>query len=75
MKLLKALVEDEKKNDKSLYSSGPYWDYKNKRTLSEVKKKGLSDFRGLTTGIGTSYTDNLILDIRNVSLLISCSDI
>ena len=65
MKLLEALVEDEKKNDKNLYSSGPYWDYKNKRTLSEVKKKGLSDFRGLTTGIGTSYTDNLILDIRN----------
>ena len=65
MKLLKALVEDEKKNDKSLYSSGPYWDYKNKRTLNEVKKNGLSDFRGLTTGIGTSFTDNLTLDIRN----------
>ena len=65
MKLLKALVEDEKKNDKSLYSSGPYWDYKNKRTLNEVKKNGLSDFRGITKGIGTSFTDNLILDIRN----------
>ena len=65
MKLLKALVEDEKKYDKSLYSSGPYWDYKNKRTLNEVKKNGLSDFRGITTGIGTSFTDNLILDIRN----------
>ena len=65
MKLLKALVEDEKKNDKSLYSSGPYWDYKNKITLNEVKKNGLSDFRGITTGIGTSFTDNLILDIRN----------
>ena len=65
MKLLKALVEDEKKNDKSQYSSGPYWDYKNKRTLNEVKKNGLSDFRGITKGIGTSFTDNLILDIRN----------
>ena len=65
MKLLEVLLEDEKKNDKSLYSSGPYWDYKNKRTLSEIKKKGLSDFRGLNTGIGTSFTDNLTLDIRN----------
>ena len=65
MKLLEVLLEDEKKIDKSLYSSGPYWDYKNKRTLSEVKKKGLSNFRGLTTGIGTSFTDNLTLDIRN----------
>ena len=65
MKLLEVLLEDEKKIDKSLYSSGPYWDYKNKRTVSELKKKGLSDFRGLTSGIGTSFTDKLTLDIRN----------
>ena len=44
MKLLKTLVEDQEKNDKSLYSSGPYWNYKNKRTLSEIKRKGLEDF-------------------------------
>ena len=28
-------------------------------------KKGLNDFRGLTAGIGTSFADNLVLDIRN----------
>ena len=39
MKLLKTLVEDQE-NDKSLYSSGPYWNYKNKRTLSEIKEEG-----------------------------------
>ena len=27
--------------------------------------KGLKDFRGGSAGIGTSFTDNLVLDIRN----------
>ena len=65
MKLLEVLEKDEKNNNNRLYSSGPYWDYKNKRTLREIKKKGLKDFRGLTNSVGTSFTDNLVLDIRN----------
>jgi putative sugar O-methyltransferase len=63
--LLNELIKDEKKVDRILYSSGPYWDYKNKRATLEIKKKGLKDFRGLTAGIGSSFADNLILDIRN----------
>lgn len=63
--LLNELIRDEKKINRELYLSGPYWDYKNKRTISEIKKKSLKDFRGLTSGIGTSFTDNLTLDIRN----------
>ena len=64
-KMLDELIKDEKKVDKALYSSGSYWDYKNKRTILEIKKKGLEDFRGSTSGVGTSFADNLILDIRN----------
>jgi putative sugar O-methyltransferase len=63
--LLNELIKDEKKVDRILYSSGPYWDYKNKRAILEIKKKGLKDFRGLTAGIGSSFADNLTLDIRN----------
>ena len=63
--LLNELIKDEKKNDKALYSSGPYWDYKNSRAVIEIKKKGLNDFRGINAGIGTSFADNLVLDIRN----------
>jgi len=63
--LLNELIKDEKKIDRKLYSSGPYWDYKNRRAVLEIKKKGLRDFRGLTAGIGSSFADNLILDIRN----------
>jgi putative sugar O-methyltransferase len=66
--LLKELIKDEKKCNSALYSSGPYWSHKNRKALLELKKKGeggLKDFRGLTTAIGTSYSDNLILDARN----------
>ena len=63
--LLNLLIKDEKKIDRELYSSGSYWDYKNRRAIIEIKKKGLEDFRGITAGIGTSFADNLVLDIRN----------
>ena len=63
--LIDELVRDEKKIDRSLYSSGPYWNYKNSRAILEIKKKGIKDFRGLTAGIGTSFSDSEILDVRN----------
>ena len=63
--LLNKLLNDEKKVDKSLYSSGPYWNYKNKKTIYQLKKNGLENFRGLNSGVGTSYADNLVYDFRN----------
>ena len=63
--LLNELIKDEKKFDRALYSSGPYWNYKNTRAILEIKKKGLNDFRGITAGIGTSFADNQVLDVRN----------
>ena len=63
--LIDELITDEKKINKSLYSSGPYWNYKNSRAILEIKKKGIQDFRGLTAGIGTSFSDNKVLDVRN----------
>jgi putative sugar O-methyltransferase len=63
--LLDELVRDEKKNNRDLYSSGPYWDYKNKRAILEIKRTGLKNFRGINSSIGSSFSDNLTLDIRN----------
>ena len=63
--LLKSLINDEKKNAGKLYSAGPYWDYKNLKTINQIKKKGISKFRGYNSGVGTSFTDNLVVDIRN----------
>ena len=36
--VLMQAIKDEKKIDKTLYSSGPYWNYKNSRTIIEIKK-------------------------------------
>ncbi len=63
--LLEKLITDEKKIDKELYSSGPYWDYKNSKAIYEIRKKGLSEFRGKNAGIGTSFADNIVHDVRN----------
>ena len=63
--LIDNLIKDEKKINRLLYSSGQYWDYKNNRSRLEIKKKGLSDFRGTSAGIGTSFADNIPSDIRN----------
>jgi hypothetical protein len=63
--LLDELIKDEKKVNKILYSSGPYWQYANKRAILEIKKKGLKDFRGSNNSLASSFADNLPLDIRD----------
>ena len=63
--LLQTLINDEKKVNKKLYSAGPYWDYKCKKIYNQIYKKSLDNFRGLNSGVGTSYTDNIVSDIRN----------
>lgn len=65
LKLLNKIIQDEKKVQRDLYSSGPYWDYKNTRAIYQIKKWGVQNFRGMNTGIGTSYTDNMVYDARN----------
>ena len=63
--LLNKLIEDEKKKNIDLYSAGTYWNYKNKKSIYQVKKWGIEDFRGINSGIGTSYADNIVSDVRN----------
>ena len=64
MNLLDTLISDEKKCDRKFYSSGPYWKHKNLKTIVEIKKNGIQNFRGTNNSIGTSFTDNLVCDIR-----------
>ena len=46
------------------YRPGPYWEGKASRSEREIRKFGLSDFRGHSNSIGTSFTDNAFIDIR-----------
>lgn len=64
--LLELLVGDAKAQD-SLYRPGPYWDRKVKIASSQIRKHGLADFRGTSTTVGQSFSDNTILDIRQLS--------
>ena len=66
MKLLNQLIKDEKIINNSLYLPGPYWKDKTKRASLEIKKFGISDFRGLNCNIGASYADNEVLDARRI---------
>ncbi len=57
--LLDMLIKDEKKSNRLLYSSGPYWHHKNRRTIYQLKKR-FKNFRNLYSGVGTSFSDNLV---------------
>ncbi len=63
-KLLDLMLTDSK-TQSDLYRPGPYWKNKTKNTSNEIKRYGLTNFRGSTNLIGLSYTDNLYIDIRN----------
>lgn len=63
-KLLKLLEKDNDDCKNSLFRPGPYWDYKTKKILYWLKKNGIENFRGHSSGVGTSFTDSSVLDIR-----------
>ena len=64
-KLLNIFEEHSILQGKNIFNPGPYWDYKAKKILYYLRKKGLNNFRGFNSGVGTSYCDNKIVDIRN----------
>ena len=49
---------------KKIYRPGPYWSGKTKSAVNEIKKYGLNEFRGIKSGLATSYSDNAYIDIR-----------
>ncbi len=59
------MLEDERKADNTLFSAGPYWMHKTKKIANQLLKRGVKDFRGFDSGVGTSFTDNIIADVRN----------
>jgi putative sugar O-methyltransferase len=61
--LLNLMVEDAE-NLEGIYKPGPYWADKIKLAVKEIKKFGLSDFRGYKNGLLTSFGDNAALDTR-----------
>jgi putative sugar O-methyltransferase len=64
IKLLEAMLNDSN-NQAPVYQPGRYWQAKAKNSAHEIKRCGLSGFRGSKNLIGLSYADNLFMDIRD----------
>ena len=48
-----------------LYQPGSYWRTKTRNAVSEIKSKGLVDFRGFHNGAAASFGDNPSVDFRD----------
>lgn len=63
LNLLEKLNKDQSLQNKKLYVPGPYWNNKAIKIAYELKTKGLENFRGYYSGVGTSYCDNVTINI------------
>jgi putative sugar O-methyltransferase len=62
--LLELMLKDARK-EKDIYQPGPYWRQKTKNAVNELRRCGLSDFRGSNSGVAISFGDNVYVDTRN----------
>src|SRR5258708_3528324 len=62
--LLDAMLEDANRAS-PIYLPGPYWASKSQSAVKEIKKCGVSSFRGYGS-VGTSYADNAYIDCRGM---------
>lgn len=61
--LLDAMVRDAK-GQPGIYQPGPYWKSKTRAAVRQIRRHGLSEFRGYESGVGTSFTDCVTVDVR-----------
>jgi putative sugar O-methyltransferase len=62
--LLRMMTRDAERAP-DLYRPGPYWDRKSRRACKELSRHGLAGFRGIDSGVATSFGDNPLVDIRS----------
>lgn len=62
IELLDLMLTDEK-NQPPLYRSGSRWAIDAKETVKEIKRIGITDFRG-SSRVGLGYADSLLTDIQ-----------
>jgi len=57
------MVSDAK-GQPGVYQPGPYWKSKTQASIRQIERHGLSGFRGYESGVGTSFTDCVPVDLR-----------
>jgi putative sugar O-methyltransferase len=62
--LLNSMLADGARQSQ-LYKPGPYWSTKSQIAARQIKRLGLSDFRGASSLIGVSLADSIHVDTRN----------
>ena len=61
--LLEAMVRDAA-SQPGIYQPGPFWKTKTRAAVRQIERHGLSGFRGYESGVGTSFADNVFVDMR-----------
>jgi putative sugar O-methyltransferase len=64
IELLDLMLTDSKKQP-PLYSSGSTWNRTARKSVKDIKRCGISEFRGSTNTVGQRFADPLIMDARN----------
>jgi len=64
LRLLQTMMDDNH-HQPSIYKPSKCWLDKTKNAIKEIEHFGLSDFRGSSNSIGTSFADNLYCDARS----------
>jgi putative sugar O-methyltransferase len=52
------------RDQSALYQPGPYWESKTKAAAGQIRRHGLDEFRGDRSGVATSFSDNVVTDVR-----------
>ncbi len=63
------LFDDLKKDSKKIkdiHKPSSWWARKISRLENDIAKNGLNNFRGLNTGLNTSFSDSEILDVKSI---------
>lgn len=61
--LLDAMLADAAEQP-ALYQPGRFWIKQSRSAVNEIRRHGLTDFRGRSNGIGLSYADKQDVDVR-----------
>lgn len=62
-RLLEPMLKTQRKSS-YLFKPGPYWQKNTLRSVREIRKKGISNFRSFENNSGQAFTDSPFVDIR-----------
>ena len=62
---LLALMLRDASRQPQLYQPGPYWRRRTRNSIGQIRRCGIGDFRGMSSTIGSGFSDLIYLDVRH----------